>query len=246
MPISRPRNNATPASAALADVSAQNPPGTRHGSASSRFPATPSGWRYVMAHGVGATLQSLGKGCSRTMSTPRRSSRAGKAVAACRTSRSEQQQKAGRGNSAPRSARLAVSPPSINNCRRRCARVCQWACGHGGWRFDRRHCWRHLRRPTEEEQWQEVSPQDWLGVIHRLWDGARRPPRRADPEAASRRGCLQARADERADQAAKRENERLELMRSTEQRQQQRLDKTERSSVSAGDHGTRKASLTLR
>ena len=39
---------------------------------------------------------------------------------------------------------------------------------------------------TEEEQWQEVSPQDWLGVIHRLWDGARRLPRRADPEAASR------------------------------------------------------------
>lgn len=37
-----------------------------------------------------------------------------------------------------------------------------------------------------------------------------------------------ARADERADQAAKRENERLELMRSTEQRQQQRLDESER------------------
>lgn len=37
-----------------------------------------------------------------------------------------------------------------------------------------------------------------------------------------------ARADERADQAAKRENERLELMRTTEQRQQQRLDETER------------------
>jgi len=37
-----------------------------------------------------------------------------------------------------------------------------------------------------------------------------------------------ARADERADQASKRENERLEIMRSTEQRQQQRLDETER------------------
>lgn len=37
-----------------------------------------------------------------------------------------------------------------------------------------------------------------------------------------------ARADERADEASKRENERLELMRSTEQRQQQRLDETER------------------
>lgn len=37
-----------------------------------------------------------------------------------------------------------------------------------------------------------------------------------------------ARADERADQASKRENERLELMRSTEQRQQQRLDEQER------------------
>lgn len=42
-----------------------------------------------------------------------------------------------------------------------------------------------------------------------------------------------ARADERADQAAKRENERLELMRSTEQRQQQRLDETERQQRSA-------------
>lgn len=42
-----------------------------------------------------------------------------------------------------------------------------------------------------------------------------------------------ARADERADQAAKRENERLELMRSTEQRQQQRLDETERQQRAA-------------
>ena len=42
-----------------------------------------------------------------------------------------------------------------------------------------------------------------------------------------------ARADERADQAAKRENECLELMRSTEQRQQQRLDETERQQRSA-------------
>ena len=42
-----------------------------------------------------------------------------------------------------------------------------------------------------------------------------------------------ARADERTDQAAKRENERLELMRSTEQRQQQRLDETERQQRSA-------------
>lgn len=37
-----------------------------------------------------------------------------------------------------------------------------------------------------------------------------------------------ARADERADEASKRENERLDLMRTTEQRQQQRLDETER------------------
>lgn len=37
-----------------------------------------------------------------------------------------------------------------------------------------------------------------------------------------------ARADERADEASKRENERLDLMRSTEQRQQQRLDEGER------------------
>ena len=37
-----------------------------------------------------------------------------------------------------------------------------------------------------------------------------------------------ARADERADQASKRENERLDLARTTEQRQQQRLDETER------------------
>lgn len=37
-----------------------------------------------------------------------------------------------------------------------------------------------------------------------------------------------ARSDERADQAAKRENERLELMRQTETRQQQRLDESER------------------
>lgn len=37
-----------------------------------------------------------------------------------------------------------------------------------------------------------------------------------------------ARADERADEASKRENERLELMRTTEQRQQQRLDEGER------------------
>ena len=42
-----------------------------------------------------------------------------------------------------------------------------------------------------------------------------------------------ARADERADEAAKRENERLELMRTTEQRQQQRLDETERQQRSA-------------
>lgn len=42
-----------------------------------------------------------------------------------------------------------------------------------------------------------------------------------------------ARADERADEASKRENERLELMRSTEQRQQQRLDETERQQRSA-------------
>lgn len=37
-----------------------------------------------------------------------------------------------------------------------------------------------------------------------------------------------ARADERADQASKRENERLDLARTTEQRQQQRLDEAER------------------
>lgn len=37
-----------------------------------------------------------------------------------------------------------------------------------------------------------------------------------------------ARADERADEASKRENERLDLMRTTEQRQQQRLDEAER------------------
>lgn len=42
-----------------------------------------------------------------------------------------------------------------------------------------------------------------------------------------------ARADERADEASKRENERLELMRTTEQRQQQRLDETERQQRSA-------------
>lgn len=42
-----------------------------------------------------------------------------------------------------------------------------------------------------------------------------------------------ARADERANEASKRENERLELMRSTEQRQQQRLDETERQQRSA-------------
>ena len=42
-----------------------------------------------------------------------------------------------------------------------------------------------------------------------------------------------ARADERADEASKRENERLELMRSTEQRQQQRLDETDRKQRAA-------------
>lgn len=42
-----------------------------------------------------------------------------------------------------------------------------------------------------------------------------------------------ARADERADEASKRENERLDLMRTTEQRQQQRLDETERQQRSA-------------
>src|SRR5690606_6718593 len=42
-----------------------------------------------------------------------------------------------------------------------------------------------------------------------------------------------ARADERADEASKRENERLELMGSTEQRQQQRLDETDRKQRAA-------------
>lgn len=42
-----------------------------------------------------------------------------------------------------------------------------------------------------------------------------------------------ARADERADQASKRENERLDLARTTEQRQQQRLDEAERQQRSA-------------
>lgn len=45
--------------------------------------------------------------------------------------------------------------------------------------------------------------------------------------------AYKARADERADEASKRENERLELMRSTEQRQQKRLDETERQQRSA-------------
>jgi len=52
-----------------------------------------------------------------------------------------------------------------------------------------------------------------------------------------------ARADERADQAAKRENERLELMRSTEQRQQQRLDENERRQRAAEAIGALEKSI---
>lgn len=52
-----------------------------------------------------------------------------------------------------------------------------------------------------------------------------------------------ARADERADQAAKRENERLELMRSTEQRQQQRLDETDRKQRTAEAVGALEKSI---
>lgn len=52
-----------------------------------------------------------------------------------------------------------------------------------------------------------------------------------------------ARADERADQAAKRENERLELMRSTEQRQQQRLDESERHQRAAEAIGALEKSI---
>ncbi len=52
-----------------------------------------------------------------------------------------------------------------------------------------------------------------------------------------------ARADERADQAAKRENERLELMRSTEQRQQQRLDESERRQRAAEAIGALEKSI---
>ncbi len=52
-----------------------------------------------------------------------------------------------------------------------------------------------------------------------------------------------ARSDERADQAAKRENERLELMRSTEQRQQQRLDENERRQRAAEAIGALEKSI---
>ena len=52
-----------------------------------------------------------------------------------------------------------------------------------------------------------------------------------------------ARADERADEASKRENERLELMRSTEQRQQQRLDENERRQRAAEAIGALEKSI---
>ncbi len=52
-----------------------------------------------------------------------------------------------------------------------------------------------------------------------------------------------ARADERADEASKRENERLELMRSTEQRQQQRLDDADRKQRAAEAMGALEKSI---
>ena len=104
-----------------------------------------------MARGVGATLQSLGQGVQQDAMSTLGAAAEQESRRSMQNQQLEQQQKAGRVQLGTTLGTLGgFAAGAMLNRRRRCAcRVCQWACGHGGWRFDRRHRWRHLRRPFD-------------------------------------------------------------------------------------------------
>ena len=134
-------------SRALADVSAQNLAAydAATPAVDSRQPC--SDGRYVMARGVGATLQSLGQGVQQdAMSTL--------GAAAEQETVATHAEPAARAATESRASATGTTlgargfaAGTMLTSRRRCAcRVCQWACGHGGWRVDWRHRWRNRRR----------------------------------------------------------------------------------------------------